>query len=42
LESGEEIRAGVVISNADPEVTFGKLIGREQLSPKLRRQDWTG
>ena len=29
LESGEEIRAGVVISNADPEVTFGKLIGRE-------------
>ena len=38
LDSGEQIRAGVVISNADPEVTFGKLIGREQLSPKLRRK----
>lgn len=38
LESGEEIRAGVVISNADPEVTFGKLIGRENLSPRLRRK----
>ena len=38
LESGEEIRAGVVISNADPEVTFGKLIGRENLSVRLRRK----
>jgi phytoene dehydrogenase-like protein len=38
LESGEEIRAGVVVSNADPEVTFGKLIGREQLSSKLRKK----
>ncbi|MFZ5905768.1 MAG: phytoene desaturase family protein [Chloroflexota bacterium] len=38
LESGEEIRAGVVISNADPEVTFGKLIGRENLSAKLTRK----
>ncbi|MEW6241752.1 MAG: NAD(P)/FAD-dependent oxidoreductase, partial [Chloroflexota bacterium] len=38
LESGEEIRAGVVISNADPEVTFGKLIGRENLSAKLRNK----
>jgi all-trans-retinol 13,14-reductase len=38
LESGEEIRAGVVISNADPEVTFGKLIGRDQLSPRLKRK----
>jgi phytoene dehydrogenase-like protein len=38
LDSGEEIRAGVVISNADPEVTFGKLIGRGQLSVKLRRK----
>jgi len=38
LESGEEIRAGVVISNADPEVTFGKMIGREHLSVKLRRK----
>jgi phytoene dehydrogenase-like protein len=38
LDSGEEIRAGVVISNADPEITFGKLIGREHLSPKLKRK----
>jgi phytoene dehydrogenase-like protein len=27
-----------VISNADPEVTFGKLIGREYLDPKLARK----
>ena len=38
LESGEEIHAGVVVSNADPEVTFGKLIGRDHLSVKLRRK----
>lgn len=38
LESGEEIRARVVISNADPEATFGKLIGRQQLLPGLRRK----
>jgi phytoene dehydrogenase-like protein len=38
LESGEEIRAGVVISNADPEVTFGKLIGRDRLSARLKRK----
>ena len=38
MESGEEIRSGVVISNADPEVTFGKLIGRERLSPRLKRK----
>ncbi len=35
LADGEEIRAETVISNADPEVTFGKLIGRESLSRKL-------
>ncbi len=38
LESGEEIRSDVVISNADPEITFGQLIGRDQLSVKLRRK----
>ncbi len=38
LDSGEEIRAEVVISNADPEVTFGQLIGRENLSAKLKRK----
>jgi all-trans-retinol 13,14-reductase len=38
LAWGEEIRSSVVISNADPEVTFGKLIGREKLSPRLKRK----
>ncbi|MBI5715650.1 MAG: NAD(P)/FAD-dependent oxidoreductase [Chloroflexi bacterium] len=38
LADGEEIRARIVISNADPEVTFGKLIGREHLGDKLRRK----
>lgn len=38
LASGEEIRADQVISNADPEVTFGQLIGREHLSHRLRRK----
>ncbi|MEO8355530.1 MAG: NAD(P)/FAD-dependent oxidoreductase [Chloroflexota bacterium] len=38
LDSGEEIRAGVVISNADPEITFGQLIGKDKLSPRLKRK----
>ncbi len=38
LADGSEVRARHVISNADPEVTFGKLIGRERLSHKLRRK----
>ena len=38
LTDGNEIRARTVISNADPEVTFGKLIGREHLSSQLRRK----
>ena len=38
LDSGEEIRANIVISNADPEVTFGLLIGRDHLSVKLQRK----
>ena len=38
LESGEVIQASVVISNADPEVTFGQLIGRDKLSSKLKRK----
>jgi phytoene dehydrogenase-like protein len=38
LDSGEEIRSSVVISNADPEITFGKLIGKEKLSPRLKRK----
>ncbi len=38
LADGSQISARFVISNADPEVTFGKLIGREHLSPRLRRK----
>jgi phytoene dehydrogenase-like protein len=35
---GEEITAPVVISNADPEMTFGRLVGRENLSGKLKKK----
>jgi phytoene dehydrogenase-like protein len=38
LESGEQIRSGVVLSNADPEVTFGQLIGRDRLPSRLKRK----
>jgi len=38
LADGTEARSQYVISNADPEVTLGKLVGREHLSPKLRRK----
>ncbi len=38
LADGSEIRSRYVISNADPEVTFGKLIGRERLSARLRKK----
>ncbi len=38
LADGSEIRSKYVVSNADPEVTFGKLVGREHLSDKLRRR----
>ncbi len=38
LADGTEIRSRYVISNADPEVTLGKMVGREHLSPKLRRK----
>ncbi|MBS2028661.1 MAG: NAD(P)/FAD-dependent oxidoreductase [Deltaproteobacteria bacterium] len=36
LADGTEIRAKHVISNADPEITFGRLVGREHLSRVLR------
>lgn len=36
LASGEEIRASVVLSNADPQVTFVRLVGLEHLSRRLR------
>ncbi|MFQ5422295.1 MAG: phytoene desaturase family protein, partial [Anaerolineae bacterium] len=38
LADGTELRAGHVISNADPEVTFGKLIGRQFVSGRTRRK----
>jgi phytoene dehydrogenase-like protein len=38
LADGTEARSHYVISNADPEVTLGKLVGREHLSPRLRRK----
>lgn len=38
LADGREIRARYVVSNADPEVTFGQLIGRQRLSRGLRRK----
>lgn len=38
LADGTEIRARYVVSNADPEVTLGQLIGRNALSPRLRRK----
>ncbi len=38
LADGSKLRAKYIISNADPEVTFGRLIGREYLSKKLRRK----
>jgi phytoene dehydrogenase-like protein len=45
LADGTEIRAGVVISNADPDVTFKKLVGVEHLSAmerlRLSRARWS-
>ncbi len=38
LADGEEIRAGVVLSNADPHITFDRLIGRAHLSPALQQR----
>ncbi len=38
LQDGTEVRSKVVISNADSEVTFGKLVGRENVSAKLRKK----
>ncbi len=38
LAGGEEIRARHVISNADPGVTFEKLVGSEHLSWRLKRK----
>jgi phytoene dehydrogenase-like protein len=45
LADGTEIRAHTVVSNADPAVTFGKLVGLENVSRlerlRLRRSRWS-
>jgi len=38
LSDGREIRCRRVVSNADPAVTFGRLIGREHLPAKLAKK----
>jgi phytoene dehydrogenase-like protein len=38
LTDGQELRAGHVVSNADPEITFGQLVGRQHLGWRLRRK----
>ena len=38
LADGTEISAPIVVSNADPEVTFGKLVGKEHVSRKFRKK----
>ena len=38
LGDGTEVRAPVVISNADPHVTLGRLVGRELLSPSTQKK----
>ena len=38
LHDGSDISAKHIISNADPEVTFGELIGRDLLPGRLRRK----
>jgi phytoene dehydrogenase-like protein len=44
LAGGERIHAASVISNADPAVTFGRLLGRgagERERSKVRRSEWS-
>jgi all-trans-retinol 13,14-reductase len=38
LASGDEIRTPLVVSNADPGMTFGGMVGREDLPAALRRK----
>jgi phytoene dehydrogenase-like protein len=38
LQGGEELQARHILSNADPETTFIKLIGREHLPWRLKRK----
>ena len=38
LADGQVVRAANIVSNADPETTFGRLIGRDSLGRRLRRR----
>lgn len=38
LEDGSEVRARTVVSNADPTVTFGRLLAKEHVPSRLRRK----
>jgi len=38
LEDGREVRADIVVSNADPGVTWGRLVAPEHLGWRLRRR----
>jgi phytoene dehydrogenase-like protein len=38
LADGTELHAPVIVSNADPQVTFGRLVGEANLSARLRRR----
>ena len=38
LQKGDEIRAPLVISNADPQVTYGRLVPDDKVDPKIRRR----
>ncbi|KAA3605421.1 MAG: NAD(P)/FAD-dependent oxidoreductase [Planctomycetota bacterium] len=38
LQDGTELRARQILSNADPEMTFRRLVGEEHLSGRLRRR----
>ena len=38
LENGEQLFADRIISNADPDITYNKLVGRENLSNRLKKK----
>ncbi len=38
LENGERLFADRIISNADPDITYNKLVGRENLSSRLKKK----
>ena len=38
LDTGEQISARTIVSNADPHVTFNKMVGHDHLAPRMRRK----